>query len=70
MEEMMMGDTAIVTDVPEILGISKEEIESWEPSARNSRYYNHRSRLRYGGAMFAKLFGEPSEEVLQFLDYG
>ncbi len=68
MEEMMMGDTAIVTDVPEILGISKEEIESWEPSARNSRYYNHRSRLRYGGAMFAKLFGEPSEEVLQFLD--
>ncbi len=68
MEEMMMGDTVIVTDVPEILGIPKEEMEQWQPSEKHQKYYNHKSQLYYGGAIYAKLFGEVSGEVTGFLD--
>jgi len=68
MTEIMMGDTVVVTDVPEILGIPKAEIESWKPSGKYEKYYNHKSILKYGGAIYAKLFGEVPEEVKQFLD--
>lgn len=68
MEEMMSGDISIVTDVPEILTIPKKEIENWKPSQKNKKYYNYPSTLRYGGALFAKLFGELSDEVRDFLD--
>lgn len=68
MEEMMSGDISIVTDVPEILTIPKEEIENWKPSKKNKKYYNYPSTLRYGGALFAKLFGELSDEVREFLN--
>lgn len=67
MEEIMMGDTVIVTDVPEILTISKEELESWIPSPGNRKYYSYNSELRYGGAIFAELFGEVPQEVTEFL---
>ncbi len=62
-----MGDTIIVTDVPEILTINKEELENWKPSHKNKKYYSYDSKLRYGGAIFAKLFGEIPEIVSTFL---
>ncbi len=68
MTEIMMADTVVVTDVPEILGIEKEELENWKPSVKNNKYYNHPSKLRYGGAIYAKLFGDVSEEIINFLD--
>ena len=68
MEEMIMGDVIVVTDVPEISTISKEEIESWQPAGKYKKYYNHKTELRYGGAIFAKLFGDITEEVSEFLD--
>lgn len=68
MVEMMSGDVVIVTDVPEILTIPREEIDNWQPSEANKKYYNHPPKIRYGGALFAKLFGEVSEEVKAFLD--
>lgn len=68
MEEIMMGDVVIVTDVPEILTISKEEIENWTPRGKYEKYYNYKSKLYYGGALFAKLFGDPSQEIISFLD--
>ncbi|MCS5421361.1 MULTISPECIES: glycosyltransferase [Psychrilyobacter] len=68
MEEIMMGDVIVVTDVPEILTISKEEIENWKPEGKYKKYYNHPVKLRYGGAIFAKLFGDASDEILNFLD--
>jgi UDP:flavonoid glycosyltransferase YjiC (YdhE family) len=67
MEEIMMGDTVIVTDVPEILTISRTDLESWKPEGRNRKYYSYDSSLKYGGAIFAKLFGEVSKEVNIFL---
>ena len=68
MEEIMMGDVIVVTDVPEILSISKAEIENWKPEGKYKKYYNHPGKLRYGGAIFAKLFGDVSDEILNFLD--
>ncbi len=68
MEEIMMGDVAVVTDVPEILTIPKEELEAWKPAEKHKKYYNHPEKLRYGGALYAKLFGEVSEEIKTFLD--
>jgi len=68
MTEMMMGDLIIVTDVPDILGIPKEEMEAWEPTGKNKKYYSYKTQLRYGGAIYAKLFGEVPEEVSKFLD--
>ena len=67
MEEIMMGDTIIVTDVPEILTIDKDEMENWKPSEKNKKYYSYDYKLRYGGAIFAKLFGEIPKEVTHFL---
>ena len=66
MTEMMMGDTVVVTDVPEILGIPKDELEAWQP-AKNAKYYSYPATLRYGGAIYAKLFGDVPEEVTAFL---
>lgn len=66
--EIMMGDINIVTDVPEILGIPKEELENWMPAKKDQKYYSYDYKLKYGGAIFAKLFGEVSSEILNFLD--
>ncbi len=65
--EVMMGDIVIVTDVPEILGITKEELENWSPSAKDKRFYSYDYKLKYGGAIFAKLFGDIPSNVLSFL---
>ena len=40
MEEIMMGDVVVVTDVPEILTIPQEELEAWEPAEKHKKYYN------------------------------
>ncbi len=42
-------------------------MEVWEPG-KNAKYYSYKSVLKYGGALFAKLFGEVPEEVKSFLD--
>lgn len=68
MTEMMMGDLVVVTDVPQILGIPRKELESWSPGERNGKYYSRDYKLRYGGAIYAKLFGDIPENVKAFLD--
>lgn len=68
LEEIMMGDVVIVTDVPEILTIPKDEMESWSPKGKYKKYYHHDTKLYYGGAIYAKLFGEPSQEIIDFLN--
>ncbi|MEJ2617729.1 MAG: hypothetical protein P8Z35_22430, partial [Ignavibacteriaceae bacterium] len=64
--DLMMGDLTLVTDVPEILGISEKEMEEWRPS--NTKFYRSSARLKYAGPIFAKLFGEIPEKVCRFLD--
>lgn len=64
--DMFMGDVTIVTEAPEILGITREDLESWAP--RKPGLYHDTPRLRYAGPMYAKLFGEVPEEVERFLE--
>jgi UDP:flavonoid glycosyltransferase YjiC (YdhE family) len=64
--DLLMGDLTLVTDVPEVLGVAKEVMEAWTPG--RSRRFSCAPRLRYVGAIFAKLFGELPDDVKAFLD--
>ncbi len=65
MFDLCMGDLTLVTDVPEILTISEDEIEGWRPD--NNRHYRPSARLKYAGAIYAQLFGQVPEDVQEFL---
>lgn len=64
--DMFMGDLTIVTEAPEILGIPREDLESWIPGSQAR--FRDSSRLRYGGPMYAKLFGSVPNKVQRFLE--
>ncbi len=63
--DVLMGDLTLVTDVPEILGIPEDELEAWRP--RDERFLRPGARLRYAGAIFARLFGDVPDDVSEFL---
>jgi hypothetical protein len=63
---MFMGDITIVTEAPEVLGISREDLEGWTP--KSLALYHDSPRLRCAGPMYAKLFGELEDDVRRFLD--
>lgn len=63
--DLFVGDYTFVTDTPEIIGISKDEIESWEKKKKDSRYSSP-IKLILAGAIYAKLFGEVSQDLVEF----
>jgi UDP:flavonoid glycosyltransferase YjiC (YdhE family) len=66
MFDLLMGDHTLITDVPEILGISEKEVNDWRAGSNN--LYRPDARLAYSGPIFARLFGEIPEEVLNILN--
>jgi UDP:flavonoid glycosyltransferase YjiC (YdhE family) len=62
---LVLGDLALVTDVPEILGIPRDELESWTP--RRPASYRPGTRLRYVGPIYAKLAVPMPKRVERFL---
>jgi UDP:flavonoid glycosyltransferase YjiC (YdhE family) len=62
---LMLGDLTLVTDVPEVLGVSRGEVEGWTPRHRSR--YRPGTRLRYTGPMYAKLAVPVPERVEAFL---
>lgn len=64
--DVFMGYLTLVTDAPEILGISKDELENWTP--KNHKFYSRKPQLKYVGAIYAKLFGDVPEDVKAFLN--
>ena len=50
---LILGDLTLVTDVPEVLGLTVDDIDTWVP-ARPERY-RPGTRLRYTGPLYAKL---------------
>ena len=64
--DFFMGDLTIVTEAPELLGISPEDLEAWKPPSPEK--YHKNPRLKYAGPLYARLFGEPDDEILSFLD--
>jgi hypothetical protein len=50
---LLLGDLTLVTDVPEVLGISRPQVESWTP--RDPSRYRTGTHLRYAGPIYARL---------------
>ena len=50
---LLLGDLTLVTDVPELLGLPRAQVDGWTP--RDPRRYRPGTRLRYTGPLFAHL---------------
>jgi UDP:flavonoid glycosyltransferase YjiC (YdhE family) len=50
---LLLGDLTLVTDVPELTGVSKSDLESWSPI--DPRPYRKGAKLRYVGPLYARL---------------
>lgn len=62
---LMLGDLTLVTDVPEVLGVPRAELEAWRPWT--GLFYRRSTRLRYVGPLFAELDLPIPAEVEAFL---
>lgn len=49
---LILGDLVLVTEAPEVYGVSESEMESWRP--KNDAYWAS-TRFRYTGPLFAEL---------------
>lgn len=63
---LLLGDLTLVTDVPAILGVSAEALESWRPG----RGYRAGTTLRFTGPLYARLELPVPERVERFLGQG
>ncbi|MGW1340460.1 hypothetical protein ACWCOV_05360 [Kribbella sp. NPDC002412] len=61
---LLLGDLSVVPEIPEVLGISSEEVAAWRPG----KGYRPGSELRTAGPLFAHLDLPLPAEVQQFLD--
>jgi UDP:flavonoid glycosyltransferase YjiC (YdhE family) len=64
--DLVMGNHTMITDVPEILGISESTVLDWCPE--NSNQCRPDSRLAYAGPIYARLFGGVPDDVIDFLE--
>ncbi|MEU8005573.1 glycosyltransferase [Catellatospora sp. NPDC049111] len=62
---LVLGDLALVPEVPEVFGVPAAELEAWRPRGRRLR---PSTRLRYSGPLFAHLDVPLPEHVAEFLD--
>jgi UDP:flavonoid glycosyltransferase YjiC (YdhE family) len=63
---LMVSDLTLVTDVPEVLGVPRDEMATWRP--RRPQAYRPGTRLTYTGPLFARLDLPVPEPVRAFLD--
>jgi UDP:flavonoid glycosyltransferase YjiC (YdhE family) len=64
--DFVAGDLTLVMEAPEILGISPEDLENYQP--RHPRFFRRPPRYRYGGPCFARLPGDVPETVRRHFD--
>lgn len=62
---LLLGDLTLVTDVPELTGVSKVDLESWAPA--DPRPYRRSPQLRYVGPLYARLEVPVPDRVERFL---
>jgi UDP:flavonoid glycosyltransferase YjiC (YdhE family) len=65
---LVLGDLTLVTDVPEVFGVSRDDVDGWRP--RRAAAYRAGARLRYVGPIFAHFDMPIPERVEQVLDTG
>ncbi|WP_161962411.1 glycosyltransferase [Nocardioides speluncae] len=61
---LLLGDLTLVPEVPEVLGISRADLEAWRPRGRG---YRAGTRLRYSGPLFAHLEVPVPDRAAEFL---
>lgn len=61
----MCGDLTLVTELPSVLGIPREELEAWRP---DSGSYRSGTRLRYVGPLYARLDVDVPPRVERFIE--
>ena len=62
---LLLGDLTLVTDVPEVLGVSRRTLESWSPRGRPG--YRPSTTLRYTGPLYSRLALRLPDRVDEFL---
>ncbi len=62
---LLMGDLTLVTDVPELTGLSADALSRWKPA--DPTRYRGSPRLRYTGPLFARFEIPVPERVERFL---
>ena len=62
---LLLGDLTLVTDVPEVLGVSRDDVDEWEP--KESSRYRVGVRCMYAGPIYAHLALPVPERVERFL---
>jgi UDP:flavonoid glycosyltransferase YjiC (YdhE family) len=65
---LLLGDLTLVTDVPEVFGVPREDVDAWRP--RRAAAYRAGARLRYAGPIFAHFDTPIPERVEHVLDAG
>lgn len=63
---LMLGDLTLVTDLPQVLGLSAESLNGWQP--RRPQAYRAGTRLVATGPLFARLDCPLPEALQPFLD--
>ncbi len=63
---LLMGDLTLVTDLPEVFGVPRDEVDGWVP--RPAASYRPGAKLRYTGPLFARLDVPVPPRVERFLD--
>lgn len=69
---LVLGDLTLVPEVPEVIGISAEEMAAWRPRGgdrptRRHGGYRAGTRFRYSGPLYARLDLPLPERVARFL---
>jgi UDP:flavonoid glycosyltransferase YjiC (YdhE family) len=62
---LLLGDLTLVTDVPEVLGIARADVDGWTP--RQPGRYRPGTTLRYTGPIYARLDLPVPDRVRSFL---
>jgi UDP:flavonoid glycosyltransferase YjiC (YdhE family) len=63
---MMMGDLTLLTETPEVLGLSEKQISAWTP--RRAAAYRRDPKVVLTGPLFARLDTDIPKDVVPFLD--
>lgn len=65
--QLLLGDITIVTEIPEVLGVSADDLRAWRPTQPG---YRASTRLHAGGPIYAELDLPVPERVQAFLSSG
>ncbi|MDQ3790277.1 MAG: hypothetical protein M3422_23925 [Actinomycetota bacterium] len=63
---LLMGDLTLITDIPEVFGVPRDQVDGWVP--RPAKAYRRGAKLRYTGPLFAHLDMPVPPRVGRFLD--